>query len=97
MKERGVAGERPRVYQDIEIPKNSPVGVIIGGLAFVLGFAMVWWMWWLAILCGLGIWAALIWRSSDDETDFVLAAEEVERLEVARYRAMETARMAGRA
>ena len=44
---------RRRAYQDIEIPKNSPVGVIMGGLSFVFGFAMVWWIWWLAILCGL--------------------------------------------
>ena len=36
MKERGVAYARPRAYQDIEIPKNSPAGVIMGGLAFVL-------------------------------------------------------------
>ena len=84
----------PRAYQDIEIPKNSPAGVIMGGLAFVFGFAMVWWIWWLAILCGLAMWATMIWRSSDDETDFVLVAEEVERLEKARYRALEAAKAA---
>jgi cytochrome o ubiquinol oxidase subunit 1 len=94
MKERGVAYARPGAYEDIEIPKNSPVGVIVGGLAAVLGFAMVWQIWWLAIACGLGMWAALIWRSSDDETDFILTAAEVERLETARYRALETAKMA---
>ena len=33
----------------------------------------------------------MVWRSSDDETDFVLIAEEVERLEKARYRALEAA------
>ena len=69
---------------------NSPVGVVIGGLAFVLGFAMVWWIWWLAALSGLGIWAALIVRSSDDNTDIVLDAAEVERLEVMRLRAQYT-------
>ncbi len=97
MKERGVEWQRPRAYQDIEIPKNSPAGVMMGGLAFVFGFAMVWWIWWLAILCALGMWATMIWRSSDDETDIILTAEEVERMEVARYRAVETAKMAGRA
>jgi cytochrome o ubiquinol oxidase subunit 1 len=95
MKERGVAYQPPSAYHDIEIPKNSAVGVIMGGLSFVFGFAMVWWIWWLAILCGLAMWATMIWRSSDDETEYVLVAEEVERLEKARYRALEAAK-AGR-
>jgi cytochrome o ubiquinol oxidase subunit 1 len=94
MKERGVAYEPPRAYHDIEIPKNSPVGVIMGGLAFVFGFAMVWWIWWLAIFSGLAMWATMIWRSSDDNTDFILVAEEVERLEKARYRSLEAAKAA---
>jgi cytochrome o ubiquinol oxidase subunit 1 len=60
----------------------------MGALAFVLGFAMVWYIWWLAILCGLAMWATMIWRSSDDESDFILTAEEVERMEIARLRSM---------
>ena len=96
MKERGVAWKPSRVYEDIEIPRNSPVGVIMGGLAFVLGFAMVWHIWWLVAASGLAMWGAMIWRSSDDETDFILTAREVERIETARYRALETARMANR-
>jgi cytochrome o ubiquinol oxidase subunit 1 len=95
MKERGVTYAPPAAYHDIEIPKNSPVGVIMGGLSFVFGFAMVWWIWWLAILAGLAMWATMIWRSSDDETEYVLVAEEVERLEKARYRELEAAK-AGR-
>src|SRR5260370_923932 len=42
MKERGVAYQPPRAYEDIEMPKNSAVGVVLGGLAFVLGFGVVW-------------------------------------------------------
>ena len=96
MKERGVAYQRAQVYQDIEIPKNSPAGVIMGGLSFVFGFAMIWWIWWLAALCGVAMWATMIWKSSDDETDFILTADEVERIEIGRLRALETARMAAR-
>ena len=51
MKERGVVYQPPRAYEDIEMPKNSAVGVVLGGLAFVLGFAMVWQIWWLVIVC----------------------------------------------
>ena len=90
---RGLSSRRS-AYHDIEIPKNSPAGVIMGGLAFVFGFAMVWWIWWLAILSGLAMWATMIWRSSDDNTDFILVAEEVERLEKARYRSLAAAKAA---
>jgi cytochrome o ubiquinol oxidase subunit I len=89
MKERGVARQPPRAYEDIEIPKNSAVGAIMGGLAFVLGFGIVWHIWWLVILCALAMWVALILRSSDDESEFVLVAAEVKRIEEARYRALE--------
>ena len=95
MKERGVAYAPPRAYEDIEMPKNSAVGVVMGGLAFVLGFAMVWRIWWLVILCGLAMWATMILRASDDESDYVLTADEVERMEKARYRALEAAKAAG--
>ncbi|MBL6650808.1 MAG: cytochrome o ubiquinol oxidase subunit I, partial [Reyranella sp.] len=96
MKERGVTYAPPAGYEDIEIPKNSPAGVIMGGLAFVFGFAMVWWIWWLAIASALAMWATMIWRSSDDETDFILAAAEVERIEVTRLRSLERLKTAGR-
>ena len=88
MKERGVAYQRPRAYEDIEMPKNSVVGVVLGGLAFVLGFAVVWHIWWLVAVWGLGMWVVLIARSSDDETEYRLSAAEVAKIEDARYRAM---------
>ena len=34
------------------------------------------------------MWATLALRASDDESDFVLTAAEVERIEEARYRAL---------
>jgi len=88
MKERGVVWQRPRAYEDIEIPKNSAAGVVLGGLAFVLGFGMVWHIWWLVIACGLAMWVTLALRASDDESDFVLTAAEVAGIEDARYRSM---------
>jgi cytochrome o ubiquinol oxidase subunit I len=88
MKERGVVYQPPRAYEDIEIPKNSAAGVVLGGLAFVLGFSMVWQIWWLVIVCGVAMWVTLALRASDDESEFVLSAAEVERIEVARYRAL---------
>ena len=44
------------------MPKNTPHGLIIGALAFVFGFAMVWYIWWLAVFGALGILAMVIAR-----------------------------------
>jgi cytochrome o ubiquinol oxidase subunit 1 len=81
MKRRGIAYQRPAGYPDIVMPRNTGIGVIIGGLAFVLGFAMVWHIWWLAIGSGLGILIAVVIRTFDDDTEFVMPAAEVQAIE----------------
>ncbi len=86
MKEKGVARQRPDKYYDIHLPKNTGKGYIIGVLAFFLGFGMIWYIWWLAVLSGLGIFALVIARACDDETEYVIPAAEVERRENERYR-----------
>ena len=59
---------------------------IMGVLAFVLGFAMVWHIWWLAIAVRPGdLGLRHHPATSDDDTDFVLPASEVERIENQRY------------
>jgi len=88
MKERGIAYRPPARYEDIAIPKNSAFGAVTGGLAFVFGFAMVWHMWWLAILGVALIALALIFRSSDDDTEYLLPASEVEKIESRRLQEM---------
>jgi|YelNatPaOPRAMG01_1025707.scaffolds.fasta_scaffold00811_13 cytochrome o ubiquinol oxidase subunit 1 len=91
MKERGVAYQRPAEYHDIEMPKNAPHGLIIGGLAFVFGFAMIWYLFWLAILAALGIIFTVIARSFADDLHYIIPAAEVERIENARYRQLAAA------
>jgi cytochrome o ubiquinol oxidase subunit 1 len=86
MKEKGVAYLRPEHYRDIQMPKNAPHGLIIGGLAFLGGFAIIWYIWWLAILAALGILFTVIARSFDDDIHYVIPAAEVERIENERYR-----------
>jgi cytochrome o ubiquinol oxidase subunit 1 len=88
MKEEGVAYSRPEHYTDIVMPKNTPHGLIIGGLAFVFGFAMIWHIWWLAVLAALGSLFSVIARSFDDDIHYVIPATEVERIENERYRQM---------
>jgi len=85
MKARGVAYQRPAEYEDIAIPKNTFIGAVIGGAGFVFGFAMVWYIWWLAILCLAVIFVAIVIRASDDDTDYVMPASEVKKIEDARF------------
>ncbi|MPZ34155.1 MAG: cytochrome o ubiquinol oxidase subunit I [Rhodospirillales bacterium] len=90
MKERGVAYQRPAHYDDIRMPRNTPIAVVLGVLAFVLGFAIVWHIWWLVVVCALLMLAALIVRASDDDAEFTLSAAEVAKIEDARFRALES-------
>jgi cytochrome o ubiquinol oxidase subunit 1 len=91
MKEKGTAYTQPDEYHDIHMPKNTGKGFAVGALTFLFGFAMVWYIWWLAILSALGILLAVISRASDDDTDYIIPAAEVERIENQRYRQMASA------
>ena len=54
--------EKSTDYQEIHMPKSTPTGFYIGAISFVFGFAMIWHMFWLAIVSGLGIIAVMIAR-----------------------------------
>lgn len=69
------------VYQDIVLPKNTPYPIIIAGLALVVGFAVVWHIWWLAALGLVAAIAAVIMRCSDDDIEYIVPAHEVARLD----------------
>ncbi|OLN25643.1 Cytochrome O ubiquinol oxidase subunit I [Desulfovibrio sp. DV] len=88
MKEKGIAYQRPDHYEPIEMPKNSWHGVAIGLLAFLFGFAMIWYIWWLAIVSFLGLIAVVIARASLDDIHEIIPAAEVARIENLRYREM---------
>lgn len=80
MKQRNESPSKPE-YEDIIIAKNTSVPIVIAGFALAFGFAMVWHIWWLVIVGFIGIVLTIIIRISDDHTDYILKAEEVEKLE----------------
>ena len=84
-KEEGTAYKQAGKYTDIHMPKNQPDGPIIGVLVTALGFALVWYIWWLAIVALVGVVALLIYRGSNDDDEYVITAEEVERIENERF------------
>jgi len=74
---------RPAAYLDIAMPRNSPVGVIVGAASLVLGFGLVWHIWWMAILGLVGILASIVAFASNESTEYRISAAEVERIELA--------------
>ncbi len=67
------------------MPKNVPYGVWIGVASFFFGFAMIWYMWWLAILGVVGFIVTMIVAANEDEPEYVITAEEVKKVEDARF------------
>jgi cytochrome o ubiquinol oxidase subunit 1 len=70
-------------YEDIVLPKNTPFPMIIAATAFLTGFSIIWHIYWLALIGFLGIIIAIIVRTSDENTEYILAAEDVKKIEKA--------------
>lgn len=85
MKQKLEAGQEPdeRHYVDIELPKSTNAGLIIAGFAFLVGFGLVWHIWWLAILGLLGVVLSVIVRTTSDDTEYTITASELEKMDTA--------------
>ncbi len=82
---KGRNAERPTSgYKAIHMPRNTGAGVILSALALVLGFAMIWYMWWLAALSALGLLVVSILHTFNYNRDYFIPAEEVAQTEDAR-------------
>lgn len=68
-------------YVDIHLPKNTGAGIIIAGFAFLVGFAAVWHIPWLAIIGTLGAIIVTIRRLTTDDTEYTISASEIQKLE----------------
>jgi cytochrome o ubiquinol oxidase subunit I len=79
-KSEGAYTQKPE-YQAIRLPKNTPFPMIIAACAFVFGFAVVWHIWWLAILGLLALITGIIIRTSNDETEYTVTAAKLAKLE----------------
>ncbi|WP_022980211.1 cytochrome o ubiquinol oxidase subunit I [Ideonella sp. B508-1] len=77
MKEKGVAYQQPAKYAPIHMPKNTPWGVVIGLFTAAMGFALIWHIWWLAIVGLLGIVAGTLGRAYDPDKDFYIQPDEI--------------------
>ncbi len=64
-------------YEAIEMPLNSPTGFICAFFATIVGFAMIWHIWWLAILGLLGALATFVVFAWRDTVEYEIPADVV--------------------
>ena len=76
-------------YETIEMPVNSPVGIYTAFFSSVFGFAMIWYIWWLAILALAAAFAGFVIFAWRDVHEFEVPAEEVARVDRGRRAARE--------
>jgi cytochrome o ubiquinol oxidase subunit 1 len=69
------------VYAEIEMPRNSPTGFICAFFATFLGFALIWDIWWLAILAAVGAYVTFVVFAWRDRVEEVIPAEVVARID----------------
>jgi cytochrome o ubiquinol oxidase subunit 1 len=74
-------------YQPIHIPKNTPVPIFIALGAFTLGFALIWHIYWLAILAFLALLTLIIVRANAEDTEYTLSVADIKKIEAARSQA----------
>jgi cytochrome o ubiquinol oxidase subunit 1 len=87
MKQRGY--QRPTTgFIPIHMPKNTGAGVVLAGISVVVGFAMIWQIWWLAVISFVALVAAAITHTFNFKRDYYIPAEEVVRIEDARTEAL---------
>ncbi|MGH8316679.1 MAG: cbb3-type cytochrome c oxidase subunit I [Steroidobacteraceae bacterium] len=78
-KEYGKGYQEPGEYVDIELPKNSAMGPVIGAAGFAIAFGLVWHIWWLVLLCALAAVATMILRGFARDITGTVPAHEVRR------------------
>ncbi|GGD99401.1 putative cytochrome c oxidase subunit 1 [Aureimonas endophytica] len=73
-------------YEHIEMPRNSPTGFVSAVFSTMVGFAMIWHIWWMVIvglIGAFGVFVVFAWRDHDE---YEIPAEEVERQDAERRR-----------
>lgn len=75
MKESSVTDGTP--LEAIALPRPSPVGLMLGVISGALGFALIWHIWWLAIVALVAIVGVVVWRSFEREIECTVPKEKL--------------------
>jgi cytochrome o ubiquinol oxidase subunit 1 len=66
-------------YEPIEMPRNSPTGFVCAFFATIMGFGLIWHIWWLVAVAFVGAFATFVVFAWRDEDEYVIPVEEVAR------------------
>ena len=83
MKEKGQAYQDKANYSPIHMPKNTSAGVLMAASLTVFCFAMIWHIWWLAVVGLVGAIAIFIKRCYTSDVDYYIQPDEIARTEAA--------------
>jgi len=77
----GSGAERgePLRYEPIEMPKNSATGFVTAFFAVVTGFALIWHIWWMALLGVLGAFVTILAFAWRERAEIEIPAAVLER------------------
>lgn len=73
-------------FRPIHMPKNTGAGIILAGISTILGFALIWHIWWLAVASFAAVLITAIAHTFNYKRDFHIPAETVAETEAARTR-----------
>lgn len=65
-------------FQPFYLPKNSPYGLWIASAGFVICFAIIWHIWWLVGLGFVGLLTAVLLRTGEEHTEYIVTKEMVQ-------------------
>jgi cytochrome o ubiquinol oxidase subunit 1 len=68
-------------YEDIEMPRNSPTGFVCAFFATVMGFALIWHIWWMVVAGFVGAVATFVVFAWRDHDEYIIPAAEVARID----------------
>ncbi|WP_392352940.1 cytochrome o ubiquinol oxidase subunit I [Brevundimonas sp. LF-1] len=90
MKARGY--ERPvGGFKAIHMPANTGAGFILSALSLIVGFALIWYIWWLAAAGFAALIGYAIFHTFNYRRDYYIPAETVQATENARTQALAAA------
>ena len=72
---------KKRKYHKIHMPSNTGAGFAIGVLSFILGFSLVWHIFYLTICATIGIFVAIIYRLYDKKTHYYVSVDQIKEIE----------------
>ncbi len=77
----------PRKFEAITLPKNSGFGIYIAVASGVIGFATIWYMWWLVAVGTVALIALSIASTQREDAERTISAKEVAATEARLRRA----------